>query len=385
MEVYFDNAATTKCLPEAAKRCVAVMTEDFGNPSSLHKKGMEAENYVKETRKAIAKSLKVNEKEIVFTSGGTESNNLAIFGTARAKARQGKHIVSTMIEHPSVYNPIAALQEEGYSASLLPVDEVGRISLEQLEAALTEDTILVSIMHVNNEIGTMEPIEEAARIVHEIAPKALFHVDAVQSYGKVAVYPKRMGIDLLSVSGHKLNGPKGSGFLYVREGVHLLPVLYGGGQEKSLRSGTENVPAIAGLGVAVQRRFEKGARSAETLYALRDDFLEQVRRIPSVSLNGTADHTMTAPHILNLSVEGIRSEVLLHALEDRGIYVSAGSACASNKPAKSRTLLSIGASDAAIDAAIRFSFSFDTTKEEVDYTVEALQELIPALSKFRRR
>ncbi|MBQ9631445.1 MAG: cysteine desulfurase [Lachnospiraceae bacterium] len=385
MEVYFDNAATTRCLPEAAKRMYEVLTEDYGNPSSLHRKGMEAENYMKEARRIIAKSLKVSEKEILFTSGGTESNNLAIFGAARARSRRGRHIVSTMIEHPSVYNPIAALQEEGFSVSLLPTDACGIVALEQLESSLTEDTILVSVMHVNNEIGSVEPIEEIARLVHEKAPKAVFHVDAVQSYGKLPVYPSRMGIDLLSVSGHKLNGPKGSGFLYVKEGVHLLPVNYGGGQERSLRSGTENVPAIAGLGLAVKKHFEKGTREAAELYALRKGFIRRLQEIPGVSLNGTADSALSAPHITNISVEGIRSEVLLHALEDRGIYVSSGSACSSNKPARSRTLLSIGATEEAMDTTIRFSFSFATTQEEVDYTVEALQELIPVLSKFQRR
>ena len=381
---YLDNAATTQCLPEAAELVKKVLTEDFGNPSSLHTKGMEAEQYLKDARKTIAKSLKAEEKEIVFTSGGTESNNLAIFGTARAKQRQGRHIVTTMIEHPAVHNPVAALEEEGFEVSYLPVDKNGVVSPDQLRAVLRSDTILVSVMHVNNEIGAIEPVEEIAQIVHESAPKALFHVDAVQSYGKMLVYPGRVGIDLLSVSGHKLHGPKGSGFLYVNEKAHILPVLYGGGQERSLRSGTENVPAIAGLGLAVEKLFADQKGNRDHLYALKQRFVLGVKDIEGLSFNG---HTgkASAPHIVSVTAQGIRSEVLLHALEDKGVYVSAGSACSSNRPSKSRTLMAIGADDAVLDTTIRFSFSVHTTEEEIDMAVDALNELVPLLRKYQRR
>lgn len=383
MSAYLDNAATTRCLPEAAELMAKVLTEDYGNPSSLHTKGMEAEQYLKDARKIIAKSLKAEEKEIVFTSGGTESNNLAIFGTAHAKQRQGRHIITTMIEHPSVHNAVAALEEEGFEVSYLPVDKNGVVSPEQLAASLRPDTILVSVMQVNNEIGAIEPVEEMAQIVHEKAPKALFHVDAVQSYGKMLVYPGRVGIDLLSVSGHKLHGPKGSGFLYVNEKAHIVPVLYGGGQERTLRSGTENVPAIAGLGVAVEALFEKQKEYRDHLYALKQRFVDGVKDIEGVSFNG---HTgkASAPHIVSIST-GIRAEVLLHALEDKGIFVSAGSACSSNRPSKSRTLMAIGADDSVLDTTIRFSFSVHTTEEEIGLAVDALRELVPLLRKYQRR
>ena len=382
MSAYLDNAATTQCLPEAAEVMQRVLTADYGNPSSLHSKGMEAEQYIKSARRTVAASLKAQEKEIIFTSGGTESNNLAIFGAARAKRRQGRHIITTMIEHPSVHNAVAALEEEGCEVTYLPVDHNGVFPPEMLASSLRPDTVLVTVMHVNNEIGTIEPIEEAAQIVHEGAPKALFHVDAIQSYGKLPVYPKRIGVDLLSVSGHKLHGPKGSGFLFVREGVHILPLQYGGGQSR--RSGTENVPAIAGLGVAVEALFERQQENREHLYACKERFVEGVRDIPGIRFNG---HTgkASAPHIVSISVKDVRAEVMLHALEERGVFVSAGSACSSNRPAKSRTLLAIGAKDERIASTIRFSFSVHTTADEIDQAIEAIRELAPALSRFRRK
>ncbi|MBR1628259.1 MAG: cysteine desulfurase [Lachnospiraceae bacterium] len=385
MEAYLDNAATTQCLPEAAEEMQRVLLEDFGNPSSLHTKGMHAEEYLKKARKTIAKTLKAQEKEIVFTSGGTESNNLAIFGTARAKRRQGRRILSTQIEHPSVYNPMVALQEDGFETSFLPVDKEGLLSLEHLEAMVSEETILVSIMHVNNEIGSIEPIEEAARIVHQKAPKAIFHVDGVQSYGKLALVPKKMGIDLLSVSGHKLHGPKGSGFLYIREGVYILPILYGGSQEAGFRSGTENVPAIAGLSVAVDQMFASREAHQAHLSQLKRRLLEHIAGIEGVVLNSSASEENSAPHITSISVPGVRAEVMLHALEDKGVYVSSGSACSSNKATKSRTMVSIGASEEEMESAIRFSFSYKTTMEEVDYAAAVLRELVPVLKKFKRR
>lgn len=383
MEVYLDNAATTQCLPAAARRMMEVLTEDYGNPSSLHRKGMEAEAYIRSARKTIAKTLKALEKEIIFTSGGTESNNLAIFGAAHAKRRQGRHVVTTMIEHPSVNNPMAALEEEGFEVTYLPVDEAGVIRLEQLKDALREDTILVSIMHVNNEIGAVEPVEEIGQIVHEEAKKAVFHVDAIQSYGKLALYPKRCGVNLLSVSGHKLHGPKGSGFLFVDDNTRIVPILYGGGQEQSLRSGTENVAAIAGLEVAVEEAFSRIRESRERMYELRQMFLDGLSDLEDNRAFGSKEQV--APHIISVSFSGIRSEVLLHALEEKGIYVSAGSACSSNRPAKSRTLMAIGASDEALDSTVRFSLSDQTTKEELEYVLVVLKELTPRLRMFQRR
>lgn len=383
MEAYLDNSATTQCSQAAADLMMRLLREDYGNPSSLHNRGMEAENYVKEARKRIAQTLKVNEKEIYFTSGGSESNNLAIVGSALANKRSGMHVITTMIEHPSVANPFAYLEELGFAVTYLPVDAYGCISLEDLQEAMCSDTILVSMMHVNNEIGAVEPIEEAARVIKQKNPNCLFHVDAIQSYGKFRIYPKRMGIDLLSVSGHKIHGPKGSGFLFVRDKVKVHPLILGGGQERGMRSGTENVPAIAGLGQAAMEIYQNFESNQTRMYRLRDYFIQEVEQIDGVSVNGHKDHS-SAPHIVSVSVSGVRSEVLLHALEDKQIYVSAGSACSSNKPAVSRTLQSIGLKRELLESTVRFSFSMHTTKEEIDYALEAMRGLVPMLAKYRR-
>lgn len=383
MEAYLDNSATTQCSQEATDLMMRLLRVDYGNPSSLHNRGMEAENYVKEARKRIAQTLKANEKEIYFTSGGSESNNLAIVGSALANKRSGMHVITTAIEHPSVANPFAYLEEQGFAVTYLPVDAYGCISLQDLKDAMCSDTILVSIMHVNNEIGAVQPVEEAARLIKQTNPNCLFHVDAIQSYGKFRIYPKRMGIDLLSVSGHKIHGPKGSGFLFVRDKVKVHPLILGGGQERGLRSGTENVPAIAGLGQAAMEIYQNFDAKIMQMYRLRDYFIAEVEKIDGVSVNGHKDH-QSAPHIVSVSVSGVRSEVLLHALEDREIYVSAGSACSSNKPAVSRTLQAIGLKRELLESTVRFSFSVHTTKEEIDYALEAMAELVPMLAKYRR-
>lgn len=383
MEAYLDNSATTRCSDEAVKIMTRVLQEDFGNPSSLHNKGMEGENYVKAARSEIAKTLKVNDKEIYFTSGGTESNNLAIIGAARAYRRSGNKVITTMIEHPSVANPFAYLEDNGFEVTYLPVDNLGRVDLNALREAMTEDTILVSVMHVNNEIGAVQPIEEIAEIVKSVNKECVFHVDAIQSYGKFRIYPKKIGVDMLSVSGHKIHGPKGSGFLFVKDKIKLKPIILGGGQEWGMRSGTENVPAIAGLGVAAREIYADFDNNIDRMYKLRDRFISEVTKIDGVTVNGPLDHS-GAPHIISVSVSGVRAEVLLHALEDRNIYVSAGSACSSNKPAISKTLKAIGLDQKLLDSTVRFSFSIHTTEEEVDYAVSALQELVPMLSKYTR-
>ena len=341
MEAYLDNSATTKCSERAFALMQRVLLEDYGNPSSLHMKGVIAERYVKEAKEKIAKTLKVNEKEIFFTSGGTESNNLAIIGTALANKRAGKRIITTAIEHASVANPMKFLEEEGFEVIYLSVDQDGVLSLDELKESVNDETILVSLMQVNNEIGAIEPIEEAVQIVHAINPNTLIHVDAIQSYGKMKIYPKKLGIDLLSVSGHKIHGPKGSGFLYVKEKTKIKPLIYGGGQQGGMRSGTENVPGIVGLGEAAAEIYEDFSEKQEHLYSLKELFLTGISEIPGVSVNGKTDRD-SAPHIVSMSVEGVRAEVLLHALEEKQIYVSSGSACSSNKPAVSRTLKSIG-------------------------------------------
>lgn len=384
MEAYLDNSATTRCSERAKNLMVQILTEDYGNPSSLHNKGKEAEDYIREAKSRIAKTLKVDEKEIVFTSGGTESNNMALIGVALANKRQGMHIITTRIEHASVYAPLEYLKELGFEITYLGVDADGIISLEEMEAAIREDTILVSIMMVNNEIGAIEPIEEAARIVKEKNPNTLFHVDAIQAYGKFHIYPKRWGIDLLSVSGHKIHAPKGTGFLYIRDKVKVKPIIYGGGQQKGMRSGTENVPGVAALGEAAAEIYEDFDAKIDRMYALKERFIEGVTEIPGVTVNGKTGRA-SAPQIVSITIADVRSEVMLHSLEEYGIYVSAGSACSSNKPAPSRTLQGIGLSKDKLESTIRISFCVNTTEEEVDYAVEKMKEIIPFRRKFTRK
>ena len=383
VEIYLDNSATTKCFPSVAEVMTKIMCEDYGNPSSMHMKGVEAEQYLKASRHTIAKVLKVNEKEIFFTSGGTESDNLAIIGTALANHRRGKHIITTQIEHPAVLEPMEYLESIGYQVTYLPVDSKGRIRLEDLEKALRKDTILVSIMHTNNEIGSLMPIAEAGSLIKRFSPSIYFHVDGVQGFGKKKIFPKKMGIDLLSVSGHKIHGPKGIGFLYVNEKVKIQPILFGGGQQKGLRSGTENVPAIAGLGKAVEEIYQFLDQDVERIYQLKQYLVEGLEKLPGVTVNGYTGYD-SAPHVVSMSVEGVRSEVLLHALEDKKIYVSAGSACASNKPMVSKTLKAIGVKKELLDSTIRLSLSVFTTKEEIDYTLRALYDIIPMLRRYTR-
>lgn len=383
MEVYFDNSATTRCAQTAAALMQRVLLEDYGNPSSLHGKGVAAERYIRTAAEQIARTLKAAEKEIVFTSGGTESNNLALIGTALANRRAGMHIITTRIEHASVYNPLIFLEEQGFEVTYLPVDAQGMVSLGALREAVREDTILVSMMHVNNEIGTIEPVEQAAKLIHEKNPKAIFHVDAIQSYGKLRVYPKRMGVDLLSVSGHKIHGPKGIGFLYIKDKTKIRPILFGGGQQKNMRSGTENVAGIAGLGAAAEELYQNFDEKIARLYELRAYLVSGMQALEGTTVNG-AQGTDAAPHIVSVSFEGIRAEVLLHALEERGVYVSAGSACSSNHPAVSGTLKAIGVAPELLDSTVRFSLSVESTRAEADYVLEQLKELLPTLRRFRR-
>lgn len=384
MEAYLDNSATTRCSAKAAEMVMKVMREDFGNPSALHTKGVEAEHYVKEARAFFAKNLKVDEKEICFTSGGTESNNLALIGTAMANRRAGNHLITTSVEHASVDNTMKYLEEQGFRVTYLPVDEYGVVSLEALKEALCPETILVSVMYVNNEVGAVQPVDEIARIVKEHNPNTIFHVDAIQAYGKYRIYPKKEGIDLLSVSGHKIHGPKGTGFLYVNSKVKIHSIVFGGGQQKGLRSGTENVPGIAGMAEAAAECYENLEEKIDRLYALKDRFVSQVSALEGTKVNG---HTRrdSAPQIVSVSFRDVRSEVLLHALEEKGIYVSAGSACSSNKPSVSRTLKNMEIDKELLGSTLRFSFCFDTTEEEIDYCIKELGELLPVLRRYVRR
>lgn len=384
MEAYLDNSATTRCSAKAAEMVMKVMREDFGNPSALHTKGVEAEHYVKEARVFFAKNLKVDEKEICFTSGGTESNNLALIGTAMANRRAGNHLITTSVEHASVDNTMKYLEEQGFRVTYLPVDEYGVVSLEALKEALCPETILVSVMYVNNEVGAVQPVDEIARIVKEHNPTTIFHVDAIQAYGKYRIYPKKEGIDLLSVSGHKIHGPKGTGFLYVNSKVKIHSIVFGGGQQKGLRSGTENVPGIAGMAEAAAECYENLEEKIDRLYALKDRFVSQVSALEGTKVNGHTGRD-SAPQIVSVSFRDVRSEVLLHALEEKGIYVSAGSACSSNKPSVSRTLKNMEIDKELLGSTLRFSFCFDTTEEEIDYCIKELGELLPVLRRYVRR
>ena len=384
MEVYLDNSATTRVFSEVAQEMAEIMCEHYGNPSSMHLKGVESERYVKYAREAIAKLLKVNEKEIYFTSGGTESDNLALIGCAMAGHRAGKHLITTQIEHPAILRTMEYLEKQGFQVTYLPVDRTGRIRMEDLKRAIRPDTILVSIMHTNNEIGSLQPIQEAGALIKRMNPNILFHVDAVQGFGKFRIYPKRMGIDLLSASGHKIHGPKGIGFLYVGEKVKIHQIAYGGGQQRGLRSGTENVPGMTGMARAAELMYAHLDEDTDKLYELKERFISGLQKLPDVKVNGLTGRD-SAPHIVSASFRGVRSEVLLHALEDKGIYVSAGSACAAKKPQPSATLKAIGVEKDLLDSTIRFSMSVLTTREEIDYTLEALYDMIPMLRKYTRK
>ncbi len=411
MQAYLDNSATTRCFDTVREAMSVIMDKVYGNPSSMHMVGIEAENKVKEAKKIIADTMKVTEQEIYFTSGGTESDNLALIGCAMANRRAGMHLITSKIEHPAILETMKHLEEQGFTVTYLDTDAYGRIKPEQLAEAMTDETILVSIMHVNNEIGSLQPLEEIAALIHDKNPKTLFHVDGVQGFGKYRVYPKRMGIDLYSVSGHKIHGPKGMGILYINSKVKIHPIIFGGGQQKGIRSGTENVPGIVGIGKATQEIYTDFEMKMDRLYGQKKFFITELLKLEGVGVNGievTAEKSgnaekdgtaeknktgftvteeavrATAPHVISASFQGIRSEVLLHSLEDKGIYVSAGSACASNKPAISETLKAIGVKKELLDATIRFSMSVETTTEELEYTIETLRELLPVLRKYTR-
>ena len=387
MEAYLDNAATTRVFPEVRDIMLQVMEKDFGNPSSRHTKGIEAEGYVTKAVQQIAGTLKCQPKEIVLTSGGTESNNMALIGTALANRRAGKHVITTRIEHASIHEPFGRLEQMGYEAQYLPVDHNGHLQPEVLEEAVREDTLLVSVMMVNNEMGAVEDIKKLVAVAKQKNPNVIFHVDAIQAYGKYKIVPKRLGIDMMSVSGHKIHGPKGSGFLYVRDGVKISPIILGGGQQRGMRSGTENVPAIAGLGEAVRLIYQQHSEKMERLYALKQRLIDGLTAMEGVSINGIngLSLTETAPHIVSASFDGIKSEVMLHALAQEGVYVSSGSACSSNHPDLSGTLKAIGVEDRLLDSTLRFSFSVLSTEEEVDHALEAVAKVLPQLRRFVKK
>lgn len=357
---------------------VRAMEEDYGNPSSAHRRGQAAEQAVKAARAAVAQVLSVEMEEVVFTSGGTEANNLAILGLVRARARRGRHLITTAVEHPSVLEVFRRLENEGFRVTYLPVDQEGRPDLNTLSEVLTPETILVSTMYVNNEVGAVTPLEEVAALLNKREPRPAWHVDAVQAFARFPLLPHRLGIDLVSLSAHKIGGPKGVGALFVRRGTRLEPQLFGGGQEGGLRSGTENVPGIVGLGVAAQLAWHEHMEAVAHMGKLKARLQERIlAEIPDTVVNGPKEQG--APHILNISFSGLRGEVLLHALEERGIYVSTGSACSSRQAPGSHVLRAMRLSPPLRDAAIRFSLAPTNTEEEIDYTVECLKEIVPEL------
>ena len=387
MECYLDNSATTQCFDSVAAIMTRVMCQDYGNPSSMHVKGVQAEQYLRYAKDVIARTLKVNEKEIFFTSGGTESDNLALIGCAFANCRAGKHLITTAIEHPAILQTMQYLEGQGFEVTYLPVDRYGRIRLEDLQCAMRPDTILVSIMHTNNEIGSLQPVAEAGMLIKRMNPGTLFHVDAVQGFGKFRILPKKMGIDLLSVSGHKIHGPKGVGFLYINEKVKIQSIIFGGGQQRGMRSGTENVPGIAGLSLAAEKMYANLEENRKHLYELKQYFVSHIGEVDGAVVNACDVSAVeeTAPHIVSVSFDGVRSEVLLHALEEKEIYVSSGSACSSNHPGISGTLKAIGVANERLDCTLRFSFSVETQIEQLKQTITELKQLVPVLARYTRR
>ncbi len=385
MEIYLDNSATTMVAPEVREEMMAALGEDYGNPSSLHRKGSDAEMMLKKAKERVAFPLKADPREIYFTSGGTEANNLALLGGARAKKRQGDHVIISAVEHPSVSAAAEELAREGFRVTRIGTDPRGLVSPDELEAALTPQTVIVSVMAVNNEVGAREPFEEIGKRVKAFDSRILFHVDAVQAYGKIRIVPKQCGIDLLTASGHKIHGPKGIGFLYIRDRVHIEPIIYGGEQQKGIRSGTENMPGIVGMGRAAQLAYEHFDERTAALYELKEYFQHAVESLDGVRINGPRERELSAPHIVSATFPGIRSEVLLHALEDKGVYASAGSACSSHKKAVSPTLHAIGLSDELASSTLRFSLSSYTRREELDAAAAAVGELLPLLRRFTRK
>ena len=382
--IYFDNAATTRALDEVADKVKYMLLENFGNPSSQNMAGVNAENEVIKARKIIAASINAEPDEIYFTSGGTESDNWAIFGTAKGYIRSGKHMITTAIEHPAVLQPMRELEKNGWDITMLGVDEKGYRQRDELQAAIREDTVLVSTILINNETGTIQNAEEISKAIKSVNPHTLYHVDAVQAYGKYPINVKKMGIDMLSVSGHKVHGPKGVGFFYMKKGLKVKPIIFGGGHERGQRSGTENTPSIVGLAEAVKIDMAEMDKAVEHVKLVKKTLAEGIlNSIPMTYINGPSIEE-GSPYVLNIGFEGLRSEVLLHSLEEKEIYVSAGSACNSKKKGASTVLSALGIDEKRIEGAIRFSFCRYNTVEEAEQCIEILKEKAAFLRKYMR-
>ncbi|MGF7059184.1 cysteine desulfurase family protein [Brassicibacter mesophilus] len=385
MKVYLDNSSTTRPRDEVIDEINHMLKVDFGNPSSLHRMGLEAEKRIEGSRTIIADYLGVRKDEVFFSSGGTESNNVAIQGLVNKYSKRGKHIITSKIEHSSVLNTVKQYEDRGYRVTYLDVDEHGIIDLEQLRQSIDNETILVSVMFVNNEIGTIQPIEEIRKIISKRNKDIKLHVDGIQAFGKIDMDIKKLGIDVFTFSSHKIHGPKGVGGIYVRKDIMLAPIIFGGNQEKGLRSGTENVPGIVGLGKAVEIINENHVSEKKNILDIKKYFADKVmENIEDIIINSFLDDRC-APHILNISFLGVRGEVLLHYLEDEGIFVSTASACSSHSKGKSHVLASIGLSDREIEGAIRFSFAYSNSRDEIEYVVDRLKKSVFEIRKITMR
>ncbi len=382
MEVYLDNAATTKPTKEVVEAMLVALEKDYGNPSSLHKKGVEAEKEIKNIRRLVARALSVTDQEIIFTSGGTEANNLAIRGITDAYKRSGNHIITSVVEHKSVLNTFDLLKDQGFEVTYLKVDKDGIIDLDDLKDSIRDNTILVSLMHVNNEVGSIQPIKEVGKTIKNKNSKTIFHVDGIQSFGKIRLDLLGMNVDSYSISGHKIHAPKGVGALYVKKGFKINPILTGGNHEMGLRSGTENVPGIYGLGEAVRFIIENGDENIKYINDLRsyfiDTFKEQIDGIYIIS----EDRNKFAPHIINVCFPGIKSEIMLHSLEQDEIYVSAGSACSSKRKGYSHVLDALNIGEDLMDSSIRFSLSHTNTKDQIDFAAKKVKEYYTSLKSI---
>lgn len=382
MQVYLDNSATTAAYPEVVEAVVDALTNNYGNPSSMHSMGVQGEKLLKTAKRSVAKAIGASEKDIVFTSGGTEANNLAVMGTAQAYKKTGNHLITTSIEHPSVLNAFKALEEKGFDVTYIKPSADGVVSAQDVLEAVRKDTVLISVMHVNNETGAIQPVGEIAKALKKLKRKPILHSDGVQALGKIKVAMKRLGVDLYTISGHKIHGPKGTGALYIKEGTKIIARQVGGAQEKGIRPGTENVPGLAGLGVACDTLVKKMGQDTEKLLVMKTKFYNDLSgKLDNLKLNGLINENF-APHVVNISFVGMRGEVLLHDLESKGIYVSTGSACSSKNKSYSHVLTAMGLSEPEMEGAIRFSFNADISEDQVNYAVDTVVDSVKSLGKI---
>lgn len=382
MEVYFDNSSTTKPFDEVIDEIAFGMKEFYGNPSSLHNLGLKSERKLKECREILAKTINANENEINFTSGGSEGNNFVLKGILK----NGNHLITTPFEHASILNTVKKLEDNNIKVTLLKINKDGKVDLEHLKESITKETVLVSIMHVNNEIGVIQDIKAISEIIKECSGRTKLHVDAVQSYGKISIDVKKMNIDFLTVSAHKFHGPKGVGFIYIRKPNTLVPLIEGGSQEFGTRAGTQNIAGIMGMSLASQIVNNKITENYKKVFEIKKNFVEKLKKIDNIKINSPLNECFS-PYILNVSFRGIKGEVLLHFLEEAGIYISTGSACSSKEREKiggSYVLKTLGLSQDEISGGIRFSFSDDNEEKEVDYVIETLEKGLKFLRRIKK-